>query len=201
MFLVFLCCCILILCWTGGVHQYTNLWHLWGGLLEETFICSSWSTPCWSKWMAHGRLWLHEKSRLKQVWEVGGPMRREARTGAGLLAGLMTCWGSLAEQSVTEGLRPVEGTQAGAVDKGLSHGWDSMLEQGRSVGRKEWHRQPAMNWPQSPFPCGTWGRGKEIRGDPEPRKKGDGGIFKICAYFSLSYSYLISNELNYFLPT
>ena len=47
-------------------------------------------------------------------------MERGAQAGAGLLAGLVTPWkGPTLEQSVPEGLHPVDGTHAGAVREEL----------------------------------------------------------------------------------
>jgi len=43
------------------------------------------------------------------------PVEREAHTGPGLLAGLVTPWGPTLEQPVPEGQHPVGGTHAGAV--------------------------------------------------------------------------------------
>ena len=48
-----------------------------------------------------------------------GPVERGAHAEAGLLAGLVTLWGPTLEQSVPEGLHPVEGTHAGAVHEEL----------------------------------------------------------------------------------
>jgi len=45
----------------------------------------------------------------------------------------------------------------------VSHGRDPILEQGKTVRRKQWQRQRVTNWPQPPFPiplCRSGGRGK-----------------------------------------
>lgn len=49
-----------------------------------------------------------------------GPMEREARVGAGSLAGLATPWGPTLQQCDPEGLHPMEGTHARAAHGGLS---------------------------------------------------------------------------------
>jgi len=46
-------------------------------------------------------------------------VEREAHARVGLLEGLVTLWGPTLEQPVPEGLHPVEGTHAGAVQAGL----------------------------------------------------------------------------------
>jgi len=50
----------------------------------------------------------------QDLW-IHGPMETGAHTRAGLLAGLVTPLGPTLEQSVPEGLHPVEVTHAGAV--------------------------------------------------------------------------------------
>lgn len=67
-----------------------------------------------------------EKSVLKQAsGRTCGPMEREAYTGTGFLAGLVTSWGTHTGAPVPQGLHPVEGTHAGAVPEvqpvGRSH--------------------------------------------------------------------------------
>ena len=68
--------------------------------------------------------------------------------------------------------------------------------------RKERQRQRVMNWPQPPFPVPlsySRGGGREFGSEAEPGKKGEvgGRCFKICFYFSLPYSDLIGDKLNY----
>ena len=66
---------------------------------------------------ARRRLWPHGKPPLEQApGRTCGPMERGAHAGVGFLAGLVTPRkGPTLEQSVPEGLQPIEGTYAGAI--------------------------------------------------------------------------------------
>lgn len=80
---------------------------------------------------------------------------RGAHTRAGLLTEVVTPQGTHAGpdcsvRTATCGKDPCwsslcEGTHMGEVHGGLTHGKDSMLEQGKSVRRKEEQRQCVMN--------------------------------------------------------
>jgi len=85
--------------------------------------CSSWRTSCQSRWMC---------------LEGNCSPWREADTGAGF-------W---------QGMQPVGTTHAGAVYswRTESRGKDPMLEEGKSMRRKERQWQGITNWPYPPFP-------------------------------------------------
>jgi len=137
------------------------------------------------------------------------PRREEPTPRAGLLAGLVTPWGPTLEQPIPEGLHPMEGTHAGAVNKDLqpmgrtphwdswwrtvSRGRDPTLEQGRSVRRKERQRMcDELTTASTSHPPAQLG-GEEvakIRSEVEPGNTGGvgGRCFKIWLCFSLFYS-------------
>jgi len=67
---------------------------------------------------------------------------------------------------------------------------------------KEWHRQRVMNLPHPPFPVPPvtlGGRSERKRSEVKPGKNGrEGGRgFKIYFFFSLSYSDLTDDKLNF----
>lgn len=69
---------------------------------------------------AQRRLWTHEKPVLEQVpGRTYDPVRRWSHAGAGLLAALMTLWELTLDQSVSEGLHPVERAYTGVVSEEL----------------------------------------------------------------------------------
>lgn len=105
-------------------------------------------------------------------------------------------------QPVPEGLHPVEGTHSAAIQgvhsvgRGISwriicHGRDLLLDQEKSVRRKEGQRQREELIAcilHSPVPLREGGR--EFGNKFEPTKKKEVGedVFKIWFYSSLSYS-------------
>ena len=115
---------------------------------------------------------------------------RGAHTGAGLLAGLVIEWGIHAGVTCSwrtapcgKGLCWSSSWKTAAHGKDplwrrlwrtVSSGWDPLLEQGKSVRRKEQQRIRITHWPQPPSPiplhCSR-GRGREVVSDVEPEKK------------------------------
>jgi len=85
-------------------------------------------------------------------------VERGVRTGAGLLAGLVTPWGPTLEQPVPEGLHPVEGTHAGAVREEL-----------QPIGRT--HAGEVCGALSPVRGTSTLGQGKSVR-SPPPEEEG-----------------------------
>ena len=57
--------------------------------------CSPWKTPHWSRWRHLKEAVAHGKPTLEQApGRTCGPVERGAHTRAGLLAGLVTPWGT-----------------------------------------------------------------------------------------------------------
>ena len=114
---------------------------------------------------------------------------------------------------VREDLQPLGRIHAGEVcgELSLMRG-TSLWRRGRvwgvgSLSRKERQRQCVMNWPQPPFPVPLSileGGGREVASEDEPGKKGGmgGRCLKIWIYFSISYSDLVGDKLNFlFFPS
>ena len=157
---------------------------------------------------ARRRLWPHGAPTLELApGRSCGPVERGAHTGAGLLAGLVTPWGTHA-RAVHEELHPAGRTHAGAVRGGLSPvGGTPRWSRGRVWGvlplrRKERQRQCVMNWPQPPFPVALrhsrrGGRENwEWSWAQEEGRGGGGRCFMVWFCFLLSYIDLIGNKLN-----
>ena len=182
---------------------------------EAGSVPASHGGPCWSRSPseAHGRdsspkqedarrrLWPCREPALEQApGRTCRPVERGAYAGAGLLAGLVTPWGThigaaCSWRTAPCGRDPCWGsswrTAACGKDSHWSSSWrtvsherDLTLEQGKSVRRKGQQRQHVMNWPQHPFlvPLRHSGEeGGESGSEVEPEKKGGvgGRCFKI----------------------
>ena len=149
---------------------------------------------------ARRRLWPRIDPMLEQApGRTCGPMGRGAHAGAGLLAGLVTPWGTHAGTvcfwwTTLHGRDPCwssswrtapcgKDSRCSSSSGTVSHGRDPTLEQWQRVRssplrRKEWQRC-VMNWPQPPFPIPlhhSGGGGREFGSEFKPGKKeGVGG--------------------------
>jgi len=185
-------------------------------------------TPCWSRGMPEGSYDpMGSPVREQGPARTCRSMERGTHAKAGLLAGLVTLWGTHAEaafswRTAPRGKDPHWGSLSRAAARGKDSRWrrlwrtvcfgrDPMLEQGQRVrllppeekGAAETTCDELTTAPIPRPPALLRGRRERNRSEAEPRKKGGvgGRCFKIWIYFSLSYSDLIGDELNSLFST
>ena len=148
------------------------------------------------------RLWPHGEPVLEQApARTCGRVERGAPTRAGLLAGLVTLWGTHAGAACSWGTAPCgRDPRWGSLWRTVGRGRDPTLEQGKGVRRKEQKRQHVMNWPQPafhvPLHC-LGGGGREFRSEVKPTKKGGvGGEVFLRFGFISHYSTLMWLVIN-----
>lgn len=187
--IMFLVLTLLLLCinfalnWWSAIHYLLGLT---GKSAGGDTTCSPWRTPCWSTWTAQRRLWLHEKSMLKQILEVCGPTKRESHTRADFTGRTCTSGGTHTGTECSRGTEALwkEPTLVQLIKD--CHPWvrpcagagEECGEEG--VAQTTWNELTAIPIPHSP-----WGR--EIRSKAEPRKKGEAGE----SYFKDLFLFLI----------
>lgn len=78
----------------------------------------------------------------------------------------------------------------------MSHGKDPMLDQRKSMRRKEQQRLSVMNWTQPPFPCTAWRKaGRKVKTEVKLGKKWVGGKVVLGCFVLLGF--VLSSSLSY----
>ncbi|GAB0190583.1 hypothetical protein GRJ2_001523600 [Grus japonensis] len=89
-------------------------------MVEQRSTCSPWRTPCQSRWRHLKEAVTRGKPTLEQApGRTCGPVERGTYSRAGLLAGVVTPWGTHVG-AVREELQPMGRTHIGEVHGGLS---------------------------------------------------------------------------------
>ena len=183
----------------ADIHTAADGGPRWRRWMYPEGICDPMESTCRRRLVrgtvTHGEEPLQEHIFWQDLWHHGGPTL---------------------EQSSTEGLHPTEGTHTRAVHEklhsvgrtdvgeaheGLSHEKNPMLEQGKSVRRKEQQMWTVMSWLQPPPPSSFADQGQEVEKSEvklnlrrEGWGEGDFSIVLISHYPTLLR--LVGNKLN-----